>query len=165
MPGTADSDAAAAVALLSVARAAVAALEGAPRDSIEVTGSGLIARQVRTLLGDGSSDGRRREQRTAIVETTGDPSMIVDATRRLVDRGTLVLVGESLGREAEMNLYPDVHVRGLTLAGIPPPLQGDGSQAMTETDSAFVESARRLLDSVSSGTPLSPDAPWYRVEG
>ena len=35
--------------------------------------------------------------------------------------GTIVLVGESLGRTAEMNLYPDVHARGLTLVGVEPP--------------------------------------------
>jgi hypothetical protein len=40
---------------------------------------------VRTLLGDGSSDGRHGERPNAIVDTTGDPLMIVDATRRLAD--------------------------------------------------------------------------------
>ena len=92
--------------------------------------------------------------------------MIVDATRRIADLGTVVLLGESLGRRAEMNLYPDVHVRGLTLVGVAPPLQHAGSVfAGTNVGGPEVESSQKLLVPVSSGAPLRPDAPWYRVSG
>jgi hypothetical protein len=163
-----DSDTAAALAFLAVSQAAVAAVEDAASDSVEVTGSGLIARQVRALLGNGSSASGQSapiERPTAVIDTTGDASVIVDATRRLVDLGTLVLVGESLGYELEMNLYPDVHVRGLTLVGIPPPLQDGLTHAVPEAGDPLVESSRRLLVTAPSGASLPPDAAWYRVSG
>jgi hypothetical protein len=167
MQGDLDSDTAATLVLLAVADEAVAIVEGTPPESIEVTGSGLIAQRVRVLLRDHAADDGRSaafEQPRAIVDTTGDPRVIVDAIRRVADLGTLVLVGESLGRRAEMNLYPDVHMRGLTLAGVARPLEGVGSSFVEPTvGGTDVEWSRELLVPVSSGAPLPPDAAWYRV--
>jgi hypothetical protein len=163
-----DSDTAAALAFLTVSRTAVTAVEDAAKDSIEVTGSGLIARQVRELLGHSSSSSgqsARFERPTAVVDTTGDAAVIVDATRRLENLGVLVLVGESHGCGVELNLYPDVHVRGLTLVGMPPPLQGAHFHAVTEAGDPLVEASRRLLVAASSGGSLPPEAAWYRVSG
>jgi hypothetical protein len=92
-------------------------------------------------------------------DTTGDPDAIADATRRLADGGVLVLAGESAGRRTDINLYPDVHVRGLRVVGAGPLLaQGPPSEASVEWrdqgDSPAV---------VSLGEPL-PSATWYRVE-
>jgi hypothetical protein len=162
-----DSDTAAALAFLTVSRMAVAAVEAAAKDLVEVTGSGLIAHQVRGLLGHGPSLTRqsaRFERPTAVVDTTGDAAVIVDATRRLDDLGVLVLVGESHGCELELNLYPDVHARGLTLVGMPPPLQSVRIEALAEAGS-LVESSQRLLVTARSGTSLPPKAAWYRVSG
>ena len=167
--GDLDSDTAATLVLLAIADEAVAIVEGTPPESIEVTGSGLIAQRVRALLKDGAADDGRSaafEQPRAIVDTTGDPTVIADATRRIADLGTLVLVGESLGRRAEMNLYADVHVRGLTLVGVAPPLEGAGSSfAEPDVGGTDVESSRELLVPASSGVPLPPGALWYRVSG
>jgi hypothetical protein len=167
--GTVDSDTAAILALLAVAQAAVAAVEGVSPDSIEVTGSGLIALQVRALLGNRSPDDDRStpfEQPRAIIDSTGDPRAIVEATRRIAGLGTMVLVGESLGRTAEMNLYPDVHVRGLTLVGVPPPLQHAGAPfAQADADDPLVASCREALVGVTAGRPLRPGAAWFRLSG
>jgi threonine dehydrogenase-like Zn-dependent dehydrogenase len=167
IPRDLDHDMAAALVLLAVAHEAAAAVEGVPGESIEVTGSGLIARQVRALVGDHSAADRRStpiEQPKAIVETTGDPSVILDATQRAANLGTVVLLGESLGRTAEMNLYPDVHVRGLTLVGVAPPLEhADASLAQTDADDPLIASSREALVGAIAGTPLPPDATWYRV--
>jgi hypothetical protein len=166
MPRDLDHDMAAALVLLAVAHEAAAAVEGVPGDSIEVTGRGLIARQVRALVGDHSAADRRStpiEQPRAIVDTTGDPSVILDATQRAANLGTVVLLGESLGRTAEMNLYPDVHVRGLTLVGVAPPLQHDAPFGQTDADDPLVASCREALVGAVAGTPLPPDATWYRV--
>jgi hypothetical protein len=163
-----DSDAGAILAFLAVARAAVAAVEGVAFHSVEVTGSGLTAHQVRALLGNGSpasSEHARFARPSAIVETTGAAPVIIEATKRLADLGTLVLVGESPTYELEMNLYPDVHVRGLTLVGVPPPLQAGDVQSPAETGDPIVESSRRLLVTVSAGASLPHDAAWYRVSG
>jgi hypothetical protein len=168
-PATLDSDTAASLVLLAVAQAAVAAVEGVAPDAIEVIGSGLIALQVRARLRDRSSeDGRSTPfaQPRAVVDTTGDPRVIVDVTRRIAALGTVVLVGESLGRTAEINLYPDVHVRGLTLVGVPPPLQHASDVfAPTNADDPFVASCREALVNVTASTPLLPGAAWYRVSG
>jgi hypothetical protein len=97
------------------------------------------------------------------VDTTGDPAVIVDATRRLADLGTLVLVGESVGRKATLNLYQDVHLRGLMIVGVAPPLQRATFQAEIESDDPLLESCRELLVEVASGAPLPLDGAWYRV--
>jgi hypothetical protein len=167
MPGALDADTAATLVLLAVAQAAVAAVEGVSGDSIEVVGSGLIALQVRALLGHRSSEnGRSTEQPRIVIDTTGDPEVIVDATRRIAALGTVVLAGEGLGRKAEMNLYPDVHVRGLTLVGVSPPLQDSTALSAANTpDDTLLASCRDALVGVLAGTPLPRGAAWYRVSG
>jgi hypothetical protein len=163
-PGSLDPDTAAARVLLAVAREAAAALEGLAPASIEVTGSGLIARNVRAIVGDTAAVGGGHRRPEAIIDVTGDPSVIGDSTRRLADLGTLVLVGEALGRRTELNLYPDVHVRGLTLVGVAPPLEGTTSGfALPDTFDPLVEQSRELLVRVPSGAPLPPGAAWYRL--
>ena len=111
---------AAAFVFLAVAEDAAAAVKAISPQSVEIAGRGLIAQQVRLLVGAPSETPVERPQ--AIVDTTGDPSVIAHATRRVADLGTVVLAGEPLGRQFELNLYPDVHVRGLTLVGVAPPL-------------------------------------------
>jgi hypothetical protein len=161
VPSGIDLDTASAAALVGVARDA-AAVEGLMTGPVEVTGNGLIAQQVRALTGNAVrwGDGERPQ---AIVDVTGDPAVIADATRRLADLGRLVLVGESLGRKVELNLYPDVHGRGLTLVGIAPPLQHTEFEAGIEADDPALGSCRELLVQVPSGAPLPPDCAWYRV--
>ncbi len=164
MPDTLDSDTAATLVLLAVAQAAAGAVEGVSADSIEVVGSGLIALQARALLGGRFGLSTPLEQPRAIVDTTGDPEVIVDATRRIAALGTVVLAGEGLGRKAEMNLYPDVHVRGLTLVGVRPASQ-DALSAANNADDTLVASCRDALVGVVAGTPLPRGATWYRVSG
>jgi hypothetical protein len=160
-----DPDTAAALALLAVAQDA-AAVDRLP-GNVEVTGNGLIAAQVRALLGDDVRGNGRAgaESPTAIVDTTGDPAVIADATRRLADLGTLAFVGESVGRKAALNLYQDVHLRGLTLMGVAPPLQRATFLTAIESDDPLLESCRELLVKVPSGAPLPIDGAWYRVSG
>jgi len=168
-PSSVDSDTAAALALLAVAEAAVAAAEGIACEMIEVTGRGAIALQVRALLDrppavvGGSAS---FEPPAAIVDTTGDPGVIFDATRRIADLGRIVLVGEGLGRPAEMDLYPDVHVRGLSLVGVSGPLQHANSLfSETSADDPLVASCRAALVDATAGAPVAPGAAWYRVAG
>lgn len=160
-PGTGDPDTAAARVLLSVARDAAAAVADLPPGSIEVIGSGLIAHLVRVLVGDAS--GRSAEHPRAVVDATGDPVVIVDATRRVADLGTVVLVGEALGRTVEMNLYPDVHLRGLTLVGVAPPLQQPESRAVLTDEGPLIAWCHESLVRVSSGTVAPPRSAWYAV--
>jgi hypothetical protein len=168
-PSAVDSETAAALALLAVAEIAVAATAGVSPDHVEVTGTGVIALQARALLAHGSSADYRShgiEQAAAIIDTTGDPEVIVDATRRAADLGKVVLAGEALERTAQINLYPDVHMRGLSLVGVPAPLH-DANALFSEisVDDPLVASCRAALVGATAGTSLLPGAAWYRVGG
>ena len=163
-PSGVDADTAAALVLLAVAREGAAAVEGL--GPVEVNGSGLIARRLRTLLGEvaAGEDGwaTQGSRPAAIVETTGDPAAILESTRRVADLGTVVLVGEGLGRQFDLNLYPDVHVRGLTLLGIAPPIGLGGLSEIDVTDPAV----RWCCESLVRTRPdalLPSDAVWYAV--
>lgn len=156
----AETGTAAALALLAVSREAAAVVEGlAP---VEVTGDGLVARRLRALL-EGHVAGEGAERPEAIVDTTGNPATILDATRRVADLGTVVLAGECPGRPTELDLYPDVHVRGLTLAGVAPPLHRSRTSATESDDAGLVAWCRASLAEVGSGSVVPEDAAWYCV--
>jgi hypothetical protein len=143
-PAGTDSDAAALLAFASLAAEAVGLLEGAHQ--VEVTGRGIVAELVRASLGAGPAG----EAPRAIVDTTGDPAVIADATRRVADLGLVVLAGEALGRTGDLDVYPDVHVRGLEIVGAGPLL------------------SQPLPAEAPAGTPAPTDVsatgPWYRLE-
>lgn len=143
-PAGTEPDTAALLAFASLAAAAAGLVEGV--HAVEVTGSGIVAELVRASVGTAPSGGTPH----AIVDTTGDPVVIADATRRLADLGLLVLAGEALGRTGDLDVYPDVHVRGLRIVGAGPFL------------------SHSLPAAAPTGMPapadLSAKAPWYRVE-
>ena len=92
--------------------AALAAAAG----PVEVVGDGALARALRTRLGDA-----RDARPAAIVETSGDGQAIQEALRRVAPLGTVVLAGPPPAGPVALDLYADLHVRGLTLVGVPPP--------------------------------------------
>ena len=55
-----------------------------------------------------------------VVETTGEPAEVEAALRRAPDLGVVVLAGPVPGETPAINLYGDVHVRGLTVVCVPP---------------------------------------------
>jgi threonine dehydrogenase-like Zn-dependent dehydrogenase len=140
--------------LFAVAEEAVAAV-GDTRPA-EVVGAGAVARLAAGLLG--IEPGGAAERPAAVVEATGDPEAIASAAERLADLGTLVLAGEPLGRRVRLNLYPDVHSRGLRVVGVRPVKAGREPRGDT---SAFA-----LLPAPAEarpGTKLDAEAAWYRV--
>jgi hypothetical protein len=156
LPAGMAADRAAHLAFGSVSREAAGAVDASGR--AEVIGKGVVAAMVRRLVpqarGDGSGDdGPPR----TIVDTTGDPAVVEAATRRLADLGTLVLAGEPLGRRLSLDLYPDVHRRGLRLVGVALPL-ADPMVLVNARDGVFAEPPLH----VGSGSPLPP-ATWYRL--
>lgn len=161
LPGAADPDTAAARILLSVARHAAAAVADLSPGSIEVIGSGLIAHLVRVLVGDDSV--RSAEHPGAVVDATGDPAVIVDAARRVADLGTVVLVGEPLGRRVEMNIYEDVHMRGLTLVGVASPFHQPESPVVPADEGPLMAWCHESLGRVGSGTVVPAGSAWYAV--
>jgi threonine dehydrogenase-like Zn-dependent dehydrogenase len=99
-----------------LAAAAIAAL--APSDEpVEVLGESALARAVRSRLGARVGGDTRP---AAVVDTTGDPRVIQHAMERVADLGTVVLAGPPPGEAVALDLYADLHVRGLTVIGIEP---------------------------------------------
>jgi threonine dehydrogenase-like Zn-dependent dehydrogenase len=52
-----------------------------------------------------------------VIECTGQPAPIVEAFPLMARRGRLVLLGSPRGPSPEVNFYPDVHARGITIVG------------------------------------------------
>ncbi|HEV2787171.1 MAG TPA: hypothetical protein VGV67_12315 [Solirubrobacteraceae bacterium] len=97
--------------------AAVAALP-AGDGRVEVTGDGELAAALRSRLGSRAARGPDAPQ--AAIDTTGDVATIADTLARLADLGTLVLAGPPPAAPVALDLYADVHVRGLTIVGVAP---------------------------------------------
>jgi hypothetical protein len=163
--GAPAPDEAAAGALLSVARAAAAAVEFVEDAPVEVVGTGMIARAVRELIGltaQASAGAAAAAPPGVIVEATGDPESIRTAIARLADLGTLVLAGESRGRLLAIELYPDVHLRGLTIVATGP--LPDASRREAAHAGSLASLFEESLRTVAPGEDPPADGLWFRVE-
>lgn len=154
IPEGLDAEDAAARALVHVARDAVAAVDGVVQGQVEVLGAGAVASAARALLPP--RDGFPVE---AIIDTTGELAVIAAALGRLPELGTLVLAGEMRAHEMDLDLYRDVHVRGLRLVGIANPLQGRPDLAATN-GTALPPPAEAVV-----AVPLPHAALWFRMSG
>lgn len=95
--------------------AAIGALP-AEASSVEVLGESALAHSIRARLGARNvPDGQRPD---AVVDATGDPQRIQSAMARVGDLGAIVLAAPVPRTPARLDLYADLHVRGLTLIGI-----------------------------------------------
>lgn len=146
-----DPNEAVAGALREVAREAVAALGGIEPTRVEVIGTGLVASEVRRQLGSGG----KVDSPQGIVETTGDPDAIAAALQRVADLGTVVLAGPLGTRRLDLDLYPEVHRRSLTVTGVSPRVQA------ADAPTPAVASADPTT--IRSGQRLSGDGLWFRV--
>jgi hypothetical protein len=146
-------DTCAARALVAVARE-VAGVIGAAA-TVRVRGSGAVARLIRDVLP--TTDSMATVE--AVVDTTSDPAVLAEECRRVADLGTIVLAGELLDGSVDLDLYPDVHRRGLRVVGVAPPLTdgllGDGEP--------LPDWLLPSLCCVAAGDVLPAGAPWYRV--
>ncbi len=84
---------------------------------IEIVGEGPLADELRTRLGDRAQP-HPDAPPSAVIETTGATAAIVSALRRVEDLGTVVLAGPHASKTVALDLYSDVHVRGLTIIGV-----------------------------------------------
>ena len=150
IPRGLDPEAVATLVIVDFATDAAAAVP--PVASAEVLGSGIVAEAIRSRL-----SGRLLEPAStspqAIVDTTGRPDVLLDATRRLADGGTLVLAGEPGADPLSIDLYQDVHRRGLEVVGVGPRVNRlDWEPA----DVRLVAPA-----ALRAGTEPAQRAPWY----
>jgi threonine dehydrogenase-like Zn-dependent dehydrogenase len=104
-----------------LADAAVAALP-AGIGPVEVLGETGLADAVRVRLAE--TQGPRGGRPAAVIDTTGEPRHIEAALRRVADLGTVVLAGPLPSGPVQLDLYADLHVRGLTVIGVPSPGEG-----------------------------------------
>lgn len=99
------------------AAAAVAAIGPAPV-LVDVVGSGRLGSEIRRLLGARLWATTSSEPPDAVIETTGETAAAVLALERVAPLGIVVLAGPS-GATGSLDLYTDLHVRGLVLVGVP----------------------------------------------
>jgi threonine dehydrogenase-like Zn-dependent dehydrogenase len=117
----------------------------------DVLGDGFVARSLRSAL---PAPGGRA---AAVVDCTGDPIRLLELIRSVQDGGMIVLAGEPVGRELRIDLYVDVHRRGLRIVGAPRP-----ETCAPVTDDARVRHALQQLEHVRPGA-APPAAPWFAV--
>ena len=159
VPAEVSGDRLAALVFAIVADEAASAAGGAP---LEVTGDGILAHLVRMMLNKVTGD-RMSTSRPApgvVVDTTGDPEVIRDSTRRLSAFGILVLVGEALDRRLDIDLYPDVHQRGFRVVGVAPPLADPIGEGVDDKLATVLE---EVPAAAPAGAVLPEGARWYRI--
>lgn len=127
----------------------LAAVMDADRRYVEVTGGGLVAAELRGRL---AAAPRGEEPPSVVVELTGRQAELLRATRELAPGGLLVLAGESAAG-IDLDVYADVHRRGLQVLGVPLPVSGRRDRP---------EGTLPEPVPVRSGEPLPPGL-WYCV--
>jgi hypothetical protein len=161
IPTDGDPDLHAATTLLAVAEDAVSSIGtdvGVGAGRVEVVGRGLVAGLIRMMLGVPS--GAAPASPIAIVTTVADQDVLTACMSRLESLGTLVVVGESRGG-VDIDLYRDVHVRGLHLVGVAPPITSSPPSVTPSWFAGYLASHPASV--VAPGAPL-PSASWYRVQ-
>lgn len=145
-----------AIAVLASLAARAAALARSFGGPVAVNGRGLLGRFARLLLG---LEDDEPEHPAVIVDTIGSAEAIGAAVHRLADLGALVLAAPTEAT-VSLDLYPDVHLRGLTLAGVP--LLENPAATPAPAPDALARLARRTLG--TSGAAEAGATPlWYRL--
>ncbi|MEZ5099315.1 MAG: hypothetical protein R3C15_05830 [Thermoleophilia bacterium] len=134
------------------ARAAARVPAGEP-GTVEVVGEGALAALVAARLGARVAAGGERPR--TIVETSGSPAAIAAALARADDRAVVVLAGEDGGRAPEVDLYADVHLRGLELVGVAAPGPDEADEARA-AGPELVSAALGLLVDAPAHAPGRP---------
>jgi threonine dehydrogenase-like Zn-dependent dehydrogenase len=110
---------------VTVAVDAVLQAVGPSAAPVEVVGEGPLARALQERLAGrlATSDARP----AVVVETTGSGEAVAQALSSVADLGLVVLAGPSAEGGGALDFYEDLHVRGLTLVGIPEADPGRGA--------------------------------------
>jgi hypothetical protein len=162
LQGARPEDVAIAILAALAGRAAAAARRvGGPA---AVNGRGLVARFTEILLGLEESQDRP----SVIVDTIGSDEAIAEATRAVADLGTIVLAAPT-EPSISLDLYPDVHLRGLTLVGLPL-LADDTAPAPPEALAGLARGSLAVWHDEGEGAlwfhapeglpPIGPARPW-----
>ena len=82
---------------------------------VEVLGDGALAERLRERLGAGAGGGLPG----VVVEATGTAAGLRRALAVVADRGLVVLAGPEPPATVVLDCYADLHLRALTVIGIP----------------------------------------------
>jgi hypothetical protein len=94
---------------------------------IEVLGDDAAADALRAAL-DALPLGAGAVPPHTVVELTGTVAGAAHALERVAGLGTVVLAGPLAEDAGPLDLYTHLHVRGLTLVGVPPASEHDGDR-------------------------------------
>ncbi|MDQ6915960.1 MAG: hypothetical protein M3155_09150, partial [Actinomycetota bacterium] len=140
-------------ALSAVGHGAARLVRDVAAGRVGVSGDGLAAQAARGLLGP-PVRGRRKPRLQAWIDFTADAEELTAATAAVEDLGVVVVAGEPGVRRVPINLYRDVHARGLRVVGVAPPLAEPSGSRRPPASAPPREAAL--------GTPVAR-APWYRI--
>jgi threonine dehydrogenase-like Zn-dependent dehydrogenase len=93
-------------------------------DAASVIGCGMFARLIEAALRCAGlekvtvASAPGADLASVVVDTTGDPAVVLSVFDRVPRRGRVVLVGASGGRTADVDFYRTVHQRGLEVTGV-----------------------------------------------
>lgn len=135
--------------------AEAAAVRARAADRPAVAGAGVVAALVRHFLG--LVDSPDTVGGDLIIEPRSDRASLEESTGRVSDLGTVVLAGVA-DSAFTFDLYPDVHVRGLRLVGLPLPLDLSPAAGFEPSLPPAIELATARLDE-----PIPDGASWYRI--
>lgn len=98
-----------------------AAVEAVPpaAQAVEVIGETPLGLRLRERYG-AAVPPREGPSPEVVIETTGQHAEIQAALARVADLGTVVLAGPMVAAPVALDLYPDLHYRGLTVVGLLP---------------------------------------------
>ncbi len=145
--------------IAALATTAVAAIADTARSHAAVTGTGVVAASMRALIGVSAPSSRAGaghlddERLPAALDTTGSSEEIMGLAARLHDLGTLVMAAPQTPSSGAVDLYSDLHRRGLRVVGVPPLVVGIASPDV------HISPAQPALLGQSTSS-----ASWYRLE-
>ncbi len=87
--------------------------------AVAVVGDGQLARALRDEVGP-RGPGTRALPVLAAIDTTGDLAEIARLLGLVDELGSVVLAGPTASADGTLDLYGDLHLRGLTVVTIPP---------------------------------------------
>jgi hypothetical protein len=143
----------AAIEFATIAEAAIRFARRTRSERVAVIGDGVLAHLVRQAAGAAGGDGVP----DMIVDTTGVAEQIAAATRRVPPLGTVLAAAPCGTEQVMLRTYSDLHVRGVTLAG----LRWNGVPRPLPNPSLVTWALRHL------GEGLQPQKDyflWYRVD-
>lgn len=130
--------------------------------SVTVHGAGALAKLIRLALGPApQASGAQRP--AVVIDVTGQQDTILEALRDVDDLGKVVLAGGCAIPEIQVDTYPDLHVRGIVLQGMPGFPDPNDRVADPGPLIDLAASLSQQMHPAFVGEPAPIGQLWYRV--